>query len=141
MDSLPAKRDLDPRDYRVCKGRNKPAVVVWNLRSWIIMRRRKIAIYQRMSRLRLERVLRTWAKLEGALVRPMGRLVRRYKTEGENMHWHLKGLRKGMGTVEVTYLPSAGTAAVIVHENRKGFWAGRAYLRLALEIKKKTRQT
>ncbi len=71
----------------------------------------------------------------------MGRLVRSYKTEGENMHWHIKGLKTGMGTVEITYLPSAGRVAVLVHDNRKGFWAGRAYLSLAREITKRTGQT
>jgi hypothetical protein len=91
-----------------------------------------------MSRLRLERIMRTWAKLEDAQVRPMGRLVRRYKMERENMHWHVTGLKKGMGTVEVTYLPSDGKVAVLVHDNREGFWAVQAYLRLSRTIKKIT---
>lgn len=68
-------------------------------------------------------------------MRPMGRLVRRYKSEGENMHWHMTGLRKGMGTVEATYLPSNGSLTVLVHDNRRGFWAGRAVEELANKIK------
>jgi len=86
-------------------------------------------------------MLKIWAQQEDAQVRRMGRLVRGYKTEGENMHWHLTGLKKGMGTVEVTYAPSLGTLAVLVHDNRRGFWAGQAYQRLAREIMKRTRES
>ena len=71
----------------------------------------------------------------------MGRLVRSYKTEGENLHWHLRGLKKGMGTVEVTYTPSVGTISVLVHDNRQGFWAGQAYLRLSREILRSVKDT
>jgi hypothetical protein len=85
-------------------------------------------------------MLKTWAEQESAEVRRMGRFVRRYKTEGENMHWHIAGLKKGMGTVEVTYTPSVGMVTVLVHDNRLGLWAGQAYLRLAREIKKRTKE-
>jgi len=78
-----------------------------------------------------------WAQSEDAQVRPMGRLVRRYKTSGENLHWHITGRKKGMGTVEVTYLPSSGTLTVLFHDNRRGTWAGQAYDRLAQKIEKK----
>ncbi len=64
----------------------------------------------------------------------MGRLVRRYKTEGENVHWHIAGAEKGMGTVEVTYLPSSGGLTVSVHDNRRGFWAGQAFENLARKL-------
>jgi len=66
----------------------------------------------------------------------MGRLTRRYKTKGENLHWHIKGLRIGMGTVEVTYLPSSGSLTVLVHDNRRGSWAGRAFSELAHAFRK-----
>ena len=88
-----------------------------------------------MSRLELQRVLKAWAKRQDADVRPRGRLVRRYRTEGENMHWHIVGRTKGMGTVEVTYVPSSGRLAVLVHDNRRGVWAGQAYENLLHEIK------
>ncbi len=90
-----------------------------------------------MTQLDLEEAMRVWAQLEEAEVRPMGRLARRYKTEGENLHWHITGLKKGMGTVEVTYLPSSGTLTVLVHDNRRGIWAGRAYEKLAQKIEKR----
>lgn len=101
------------------------------------MQKREMIVRPHMSRLELQEAITTWAKRHDAEVRPMGRLVRRYKTQGENMHWHISGLRKGMGTVEVTYLPSSGTLTVLVHENRRGFWAGHAYEVLAREIKEK----
>jgi hypothetical protein len=81
-------------------------------------------------------VLKAWAEREKADVRPMGRLARRYRTEGENMHWHITGLQRGMGTVEVTYLPSDGRLSVLVHDNRRGYWAGQAYADLADKLKK-----
>ena len=72
-----------------------------------------------------------------AEVRPRGRLVRAYRTKGENWHWHIVGLRKGMGTVEVTYIPSTGSLTVLVHDNRRGFWAGEAHKDLIQEIKER----
>jgi len=54
------------------------------------------------------------------------------------MHWHLVGLRKGMGTVEVTYLPSSGRLMALVHDNRRGLWAGEAYKDLIQEIKQRS---
>ncbi len=100
------------------------------------MRKREIVLPPR-TQLDLEELMSAWAQLEDALVRPMGRLVRRYKTEGENLHWHITGLKKGMGTVEVTYLPSSGTLTVLVHDSRRGIWAGQAYERLAQKIEKR----
>ncbi len=41
-----------------------------------------------------------------------------------------------MGTVEVSYLPSMGRLTVLVHDNRRGFWAGEAYENLAKEMKR-----
>jgi hypothetical protein len=88
----------------------------------------------------IQRMLETWAGPQGAETMPMGRQVRHYKTEGENMHWHIRGLQKGMGTVEVTYLPSSGKLTVLVHDNRRGSWAGQAYENLAHEIDEKAGQ-
>ncbi len=64
----------------------------------------------------------------------MGRLVRKYRTAGEDMHWHITGRSKGAGTVEVTYLPSVGKLTVLVHENRIGLWAGEVYVSPAVEM-------
>jgi hypothetical protein len=90
-----------------------------------------------MTQIEVHEMLEAWAKKYLAEVRPMGRLVRRYKTEGESLHWHIAGPRKGMGTVEVTYLPSTGNLTVLVHDNRRGVWAGQAYEDLADEIEKR----
>jgi hypothetical protein len=90
-----------------------------------------------MSQMEVQEMLRAWAKKCLAEVRPMGRLVRRYKTEGESLHWHITGQLRGMGTVEVTYLPSTGKLTVLIHDNRRGVWAGRAYEELADEIEKR----
>lgn len=89
-----------------------------------------------MSQAEVQKVFENWIKRNEAEVKPMGRLARRYKTKGEAMHWHIRGLRKGMGTVEVTYLPSTGQLTVLVHDNRRGTWAGQAYKDLAHEIEK-----
>jgi hypothetical protein len=52
------------------------------------------------------------------------------------MHWHIGGRRKEMGTVEVTYIPSSGRLAVLVHENRRGIWAEQAYKGLFHKMKR-----
>ena len=44
-----------------------------------------------------------------------------------------------MGTVEVTYVPSSGRLTVLVHDNRRGNWAGKAYEDLSHEIHEQTR--
>ena len=107
------------------------------------VRKLEILVRHRMSQAELEKMLAAWAERQDAEVRPRGRLVRSYKTEGEDMHWHVVGCRKGMGTVEVTYLPSNGRLMVLVHDNRRGFWAGKAYEDLLHEIEKRapTRKT
>ena len=105
------------------------------------MQKREIVVLHQISRLGLEGMLKDWAQREDARVRPMGRLVRRYRTERENMHWHVTGLEKGMGTVEVSYAPSLGILLVLVHDNRQGLWAGQAYLRLSREIMKRAKET
>ena len=64
------------------------------------MHKRELSVRHGMSQSQLEAVLTAWAQEQQAEVRPMGRLVRRYKTEGENIHWHITGLKKGMGTVK-----------------------------------------
>jgi|SRR5919109_1616237 hypothetical protein len=95
------------------------------------MRKREILVQPDMSQLKVQRRLIDWASVNNAEVRPMGRLERRYRSKGENLHWHIAGLRKEMGTVEVTYSPSSGKLTVLVHDNRRGFWAGTAYKELA----------
>jgi hypothetical protein len=98
--------------------------------------KREILVQPDLSQLKVQKMLIDWASIQDAEVRPMGRLVRRYKTKGENMHWHIAGLRKGMGTVEVTYSTSSGKLTVLVHDNRRGFWAGTAYKELAGQLTK-----
>ena len=102
------------------------------------VRKVEIPVRQGMSQVELQTMLTIWAERHDAEVRPMGRLVRSYKTEGENMHWHIVGRRKGMGTVEVTYLPSSGRLMVLVHDNRRGFWAGQVYENLLHEIEERS---
>jgi len=97
---------------------------------------REILVRPMISQLELQRELGTWSKRYDAELKPMGRLARNYKTSGENMHWHITGRTQGMGTVEVTYLPSKGRLMVLVHDNRRGFWAGEAYENLAEKMKK-----
>jgi len=101
------------------------------------VKKRKIVLSTPITRRDLEAMMGTWAHLEDAKMRPMGRLIRQYKTSGENLHWHITGLKKGMGTVELTYLPSRGTLTVLVHDNRRGIWAGKAYEKLAQKIEKR----
>jgi len=91
------------------------------------VKKREIVVPTLITRRDLEELMTAWAQLENAQVRPMGRQVRRYKTSGDNLHCHIIGLKKGTGTVEVTYLPSIGTLTVLVHDNRRGIWAGHAY--------------
>jgi hypothetical protein len=100
------------------------------------VQKREIFVRPQMTQIEVQEMLGEWAKKSLAEVRPMGRLVRPYRTEGESLHWHIAGQRKGMGTVEVTYLPSTGKLTVLVHDNRRGVWAGRAYEDLADEIEK-----
>jgi hypothetical protein len=98
--------------------------------------KREIVVHAGMNRLELEEMIKGWAEREDVQIRPMGRLARQYKTEGEAMHWHISGQKKGMGTVEVTYTPSDGKLTILVHENRRGLWAGHAYRGLVREITK-----
>ena len=99
------------------------------------MQKVEILVRTRMRQLEVQKILKTWAERQNADVKPMGRLVRRHETKGESMHWHIAGRTKGMGTVEATYLPSTGRLTVLVHDNRRGFWAGQAYKELASEIR------
>jgi hypothetical protein len=50
------------------------------------------------------------------------------------MHWHITGVKAGMGTVEVTYLPEVGKVEVSVHDNRRGYWAEEAHLKLRKKL-------
>ena len=97
---------------------------------------REILVRLMIDQFELQRELGTWSKKYDAELKPMGRLARDYKTSGENMHWHITGRTKGMGTVEVSYLPSMGRLTVSVHDNRQGFWAGKAYENLAEKMKR-----
>jgi hypothetical protein len=108
--------------------------------KWVVESVRKVEalVRHRMCQAQLERMLTVWGERHDAEVRPRGRLARSYKTKGENMHWHIVGRRKGMGTVEVTYLPSTGRLMVLVHDNRRGFWAEQAYEDLLHEIQERT---
>jgi hypothetical protein len=82
-----------------------------------------LVMSQRLSRTDLESILHEWSEGQGARVTPRGRLDRSYKTEGASMHWHMTGLKTGMGTVEITYDPETGKLDVSVHDNRQGYWA------------------
>jgi hypothetical protein len=95
-----------------------------------------IQIRPGISAAQIQHMLDIWAKQNDAMTKPMGRLMRRYKTAGENLHWHVTGRMKGMGTVEITYLPSNGILTVLVHDNRRGQWARDAYKALARELEK-----
>ncbi len=61
-----------------------------------------------LSREDIESRLAKWAETQKVRVTPQGRLARVYKTKGDSMHWHITGLKTGMGTVEVTYSPEEG---------------------------------
>jgi len=104
------------------------------------VRKVEILVRPRMRQVELQKMLTIWAARQDAEVRPRGRLVRSYQTKGDNMHWHIVGRRKGMGTVEVTYLPSLGLLMVLVHDNRRGFWAGQVYEDLLHEIEQRAGQ-
>lgn len=95
------------------------------------MLKRELTVQSSMPMFELEEIMRTWANGQDAKVKRMGRLVRSYKTKGETMHWHISGNQKGMGTVEVSYLPTLGKLTVLVHDNRQGVWAGHSYEDLA----------
>src|SRR5712691_1802353 len=89
----------------------------------------------KLTRIDVESILQGWSIGQGARVTPQGRLARKYKTEGASMHWHVTGLKAGMGTVEVTYDPQTGRLEVSVHDNRRGYWAHRAYRDLAKALR------
>ena len=69
-----------------------------------------IDISQKLTRNDVESILQQWASDQGASVTPQGRLARKYKTKGASLHWHVRGVKAGMGTVEVTYDPGKGEA-------------------------------
>ena len=87
------------------------------------MRTITLAVSKNLSRSDVETILQQWSATQGARLKPQGRLVREYKTKGATMHWHITGVRAGMGTVEVTYEPEREKAEVSVHDNRRGTWA------------------
>jgi len=91
------------------------------------MRTITFAISMNISSTDVESILQQWSAVQGARVTAHGRLARRYKTEDVSMHWHITGLKAGMGTVEVTYDPETGKLEVSVHDNRRGYWALSAY--------------
>ena len=85
----------------------------------------------------VESILQQWSTVQGARVTAHGRLARQFKTEGAAMHWHITGLKAGMGTVEVTYDPETGKLDVSVHDNRRGYWALSAYRDLSKTLSKR----
>ncbi len=101
------------------------------------MKRHETTVRFHLAQDTVQQMLTEWAKPHNATVRPMGRLARQYKTAGEEMHWHIGGHEIGMGTVEVSYTPSSGRLTVMVHDNRQGTWAGRAWKDLAEYTEKK----
>jgi len=92
-------------------------------------------ISQKLTRIDAEPILQRRSIGQGARVTPQGRLARKYRTEGASMHWHVTGLKAGMGTVEGTYDPEPGWLEVAVHDNRRGYWAHRAYRDLAKALR------
>lgn len=56
---------------------------------------------------------------------------RELKSAAGGIHGHLSRPGSGMGTVEVNFLPAAAAVEIIVHDNRRGRWAGDAWERLA----------
>ena len=81
----------------------------------------------------LEAALRSWANKQNAEVAYMGPLSRHGP---KSMHWHIRRLEKGSGTVEATYVPNSGMFEVVVHTSRRGRWAGIAYPSLASSVRK-----
>jgi hypothetical protein len=51
------------------------------------------------------------------------------------MHWHITGLKQGMGTVQVSYNPETAELEVSVRDNRRGYWAHSAYRDLAKALR------
>jgi len=100
-----------------------------------------LAMSQNLSKTDVESILQEWASVQSARVTPRGRLARRYKTQGASMHWHITGLKAGMGTVEVTYDPDRGKLEVSVHDNRRGYWALAAYLDLGETLRERSTGT
>jgi len=94
-----------------------------------------VVMSQNLKRTGLESILQEWSEGQDARVTPHGRFARRYKTKGVSMHWHITGLTKGMGTVEVTYNPETGNLDISVHDNRRGYWALSASRDLARGLK------
>src|SRR5260370_38336790 len=80
-----------------------------------------LAISMNLSGTNVESILQQWSAVQGARVTAHGRIARRYKTEDASMHWHITGLKAGMGTVEVTYDPETGKQERSVHDNRRGY--------------------
>src|SRR5260370_17628719 len=100
-----------------------------------------LAISMNLSSTDVESILQQWSAVQGARVTAHGRLARRYKTEDASMHWHITGLKAGMGTVEVTYGPETGKLEVSVHDNRRGYWALTAYRALGKPLSRQMQPT
>src|SRR5690349_25113785 len=94
---------------------------------------------QKLTRNDVESILQQLSADQGARVTPQGLLARKYKTKGSSMHWHMTGLKPGMGTVEVTYDPETGKLEVSVHDNRRGYWALNASRDLAKALRRSQR--
>jgi hypothetical protein len=100
-----------------------------------------VDISQKLTRNDVESILQQWSADQGARVKPQGRLARKYKTKGASMHWHVTGVKPGMGTVEITYDPETGKLEVSVHDNRRGYWAHGAYRELGKILTRRIRRT
>lgn len=81
----------------------------------------------------LEAALRSWANKQNAEVAYMGPLGRHGP---RSMHWHIRRLEKGSGTVEATYVPNSGMFEVVVHTSRSGRLAGTGYPTLASSVRR-----
>jgi|GEM_PF-3843256 hypothetical protein len=99
-----------------------------------------IEISQKLTRKDVESILQQWSAGQGASITPQGRLARKYKTKGTSMHWHVTGVKAGMGTVEVTYDHEMGKLEVSVHDNRRGYWAHGAYRELGKILSRRIRR-
>ena len=100
-----------------------------------------IDISQKLIRNDVESILQQWSADQVASVAPQGRLARKYRTKSASMHWHIRGVRAGMGTVEVTYDPEIGKLEISVHDNRRGYWANSEYGDLEKILSRRIRWT
>ncbi len=91
------------------------------------MKKITISAMRRTTEAEIEAIVASWAKEQRARS-----VIRRPLRSGRTgTHWHVGGTTPGMGTVEVNFFPETSGPEVMVHNNRRGTWAGDAYGRLA----------